>query len=866
MEEQQYQYDLFISYAEDGQAWVRGYLEPKLRRAGKTYLLEDDLVAGQSWASEAERAIQLSLKVVFVITPQHVAERGGAWVEQMAHVRGAENGEWSLLPVLLKPVDPTLLQRTLRFIDLTDELGKEDAEQRLLQDVGLGDGSKVAEQPKQSPYPGMKPFDIGDAHYFFGREQLVEECRHYLRNNHFLALIGSSGCGKSSLVRAGIVPPLQRDRAWVVKILRPGQGVFDAWVQQYGQTAFDEPGKLVNHLLTEKTDAQCLLMVVDQFEEVFALDRQETNQQQNGLGAQAQLFLQRLAALRCEENVSIILTVRDEFFSQLALCSKWLNIDDHLQRVGSLDRQGLADAIRRPAEKVNVWIDDVLIERLVNDAGDDPGILPFVQETMNLLWEQKEESFISLQQYEKLKQGGVSGLRYAIAAKADSAFKALPSDAHSIIARRIFIRLVQFGDGGRPDTRRSQPVSRLQATQDPQGAFGETLQHLTSERYRLLTLSGEEHGQETVVDIVHESLIKAWPKLVEWVEHSKEFEEKRRYLLQKASEWDELYKRKSGFLDKGQIQYAKSWLQHAHKDYEYIDNILHQYIDSSFMFHRANKIKYTSIFLLIISFLPLYFLSKFTYNLFLKTSALQLNELIKIDGGTYQIGSSYNKYEKNYFQGTIDISQFWIEKFEVSNESYCLCIKAGVCSTTSNINNVCDELTKKYPVVNVTLRQANDYCGWIGRRVPNEIEWEVAARTKNNFTYPVGNDISQLNININKNNLIDRESESWPTNQVGDDISSLGIFGLTGNVSEWTSSLFKFSCSHLFSEENNYVNSDDFGVVIKGGSMHSLPEGATVFYRDSSINESADIGVRCISSFSPSSILNSDIKECYYDK
>jgi hypothetical protein len=139
--------------------------------------------------------------------------------------------------------------------------------------------------------------------------------------------------------------------------------------------------------------------------------------------------------------------LRDDYYSQLAWCQPWFKFDDYLKRLGALDRQGLIEAIRKPAEKnpnINdrVWFDDLLIERLVTDAGHDPGILPFVQETLRKLWDLMPERYISLAEYEALGNTETSGLKYAITLKAESAFNQLDSDAHKAIAQRIFLRLI----------------------------------------------------------------------------------------------------------------------------------------------------------------------------------------------------------------------------------------------------------------------------------------------------------------------------------------------------------------------------------------------------------------------------------------
>jgi Novel STAND NTPase 1 len=197
-----------------------------------------------------------------------------------------------------------------------------------------------------------------------------------------------------------------------------------------------------------------------------------------------------------------------------------------------------------------------LADRLVSDAAEEPGALPLLQETMRLLWAEMARRFLPLGAYERLGADGRSGLAVAIANKADATLNDLPSAEQKAIARRIFLRLVQFGEG-RPDTRRQQPVSKLREGNDPQ-LFDETLRHLEDDR--LVTVTGEEGGQEKKVDLAHEAIITGWPQLREWVKERRGAEQTRRRLEDKAEEWIRL-QRRGGLLDEIEIKEAEQWLQ-----------------------------------------------------------------------------------------------------------------------------------------------------------------------------------------------------------------------------------------------------------------------------------------------------------------
>ena len=229
-----------------------------------------------------------------------------------------------------------------------------------------------------------------------------------------------------------------------------------------------------------------------------------------------------------------------------------------------LGEAGLRRAIIRPAELAGVAVEAALVERLLADAAGEPGVLPLVQETLVLLWERLERRFLPMRAYEALvltrdSYSGQpneerSGLQVAIARRADATLASL-TEAQQVIARRIFLRLIQFGEG-RADTRRQQPLDALRSAGDDPRLFDQTLQQLAASR--LLTLSGTDERRTTNdqrpkldewhahlrpssvvlvtnVDISHEALIGGWPALQGWLNERRESELTRRRLEGKAA-------------------------------------------------------------------------------------------------------------------------------------------------------------------------------------------------------------------------------------------------------------------------------------------------------------------------------------------
>ena len=394
------------------------------------------------------------------------------------------------------------------------------------------------------PYPGMVPFTEKQADVFFGRDTEIADGVERLRQHPFLTVIGPSGSGKSSLIYAGIIPALRKSKRfgageWDVRILRPGAKPLTALAEALAAS----PEQLASATFNQRT-----LLFVDQFEELFTLA--ET--------AEAQRFLDALNALIGKPNLYVLLTVRADFYPDLMACSLWQPIRANRLELTPLGDEELRAAILQPAAQVGVTIDEVLVERLVADATGESGALPLVQETLVLLWEKVERRHLALQAYTDMADGKRNGLQVAIDRRANIVYENLPDKAKPI-ARRIFLRLIQFGEG-RADTRRQQTVADLRASGDDPALFDRILAILTASR--LLTTSGEE-GSARRVDVSHEALIGGWATLQRWIGEKREAERTRRRLEEKAGEWVRLEK-SGGLLDEYQVQEAEVWL---HSDY-----------------------------------------------------------------------------------------------------------------------------------------------------------------------------------------------------------------------------------------------------------------------------------------------------------
>lgn len=592
-------YDLFISYAEADRAWVEGYLLDALPQAGIKYLSEAAFRLGVPRIQEFQRAIQQSRRTLLVVSPAYVADDFSQFVELLGQSYGQDTQTWPVIPLMLEPTPlPPRLAMLVRLNATTPD-EQEIAVARLCADLEYSISSFITKPP--CPYPGMIPFSEADQDRFFGRDQEIDELVERLRSHPFVTVIGPSGSGKSSLVFAGLIPKLRQSSLfgagnWLVRSMRPGATPLQT-LEAVLKNNLSDLAQAVEQVLSAEANSQRLLLVIDQFEELFTQRGQETA-----------LFQQLILKLIGFPKFYIVLTVRADFYSDLMTSPLWHNIQPSRIEVIPLDEEGLRQAIVKPAESIEVFVEPALVERLVNDAAGEPGVLPLVQETLVLLWERVERRFLPLRAYEALvlprgAYGGLSkghrtGLQVAIARRADAALASLDSDPEKqyMIARRIFIRLIQFGEG-RADTRRQQLVNELQAISDDPRLFQQTLDHFID--CRLLTSDRDEKNPSLKkVDIAHEALISGWPTLQQWMSEHRDAEQIRRRLADKAKEWERLGKSSGGLLDDIELAEADRWLSSLEADELGYSKDIEEWVIKSRIFIQRDKITKRTRFLI----------------------------------------------------------------------------------------------------------------------------------------------------------------------------------------------------------------------------------------------------------------------------
>jgi len=539
-------YELFIVHAAADRAWVDGYLRHAMGVEPARLITPRDFTPGASIPAEFDRAVTSSRFTALVLSPAFLADRWAEFGEHLVNFTSVEEGRGSVVALTLHPCQPPPRLRFRVGLDCTDWT-QWDEEVKRLRD--LLDRPEPPPEVVPCPYPGMVPFRPEDARFFFGRDAEIQDLLTRLRAHRFLMVIGSSGSGKSSLVLAGLLPRLADPNVfppgtWKAIMLRPGVAPCAELAARLGGDP-DPLDPVLMTLLAAGPPAQRLLLYVDQFEEVFSLVKDRAEQDR---------FLSRLRAMRADARCVVMGTMRADFYGDMMNCALWPVADAQQVKIAAPRGEALRRAIVAPAEAVGVCLEDALIERLLADAADEPGTLPMLQEALVLLWSRRQRRLITRRSYDELGRDGHSGLAVAMATRADATLAEMPSEAQQI-ARRIFLRLVQFGEG-RPDTRRQLPVAELRSKSDDSQVFDRVLARLID--HRLLTPSADERlGRR--VDIAHEMLIIGWPASREWAQARRDAEQTRRRAA-KAEEWVRLGRGDGGLLDPAELAEADRWL------------------------------------------------------------------------------------------------------------------------------------------------------------------------------------------------------------------------------------------------------------------------------------------------------------------
>jgi WD40 repeat protein len=377
----------------------------------------------------------------------------------------------------------------------------------------------------RSPYVGLGAFGPGDADRFFGRAESTAELHARVGEQRFVTVFGASGSGKSSLLRAGLVARWAGGGGRYV-VMTPGERPLDNY-----RAALARPTG------AETRPTADLLVVVDQFEEVFTVCHDEATRKQ---------FIALLleAAHRPDSRVRVVLGVRTDFYSH---CVQDPGLARELRHgqflVCPLTTEQLRAVITRPAMQAGAMVETALVTQIVADCTGQRGVLPLLSHALRETWQRRSGATLTLAGYQ-----AVGGIVHAIAQTAEQVYTGL--DEHEQrLARSLFLRLVALGDGTE-DTKRRITTAELDLT-DPRMAA--TVERLTDAR--LVTVDRDQ------LEITHEALIRHWPRLGEWLTEDRAGLRIHRQLTAATAVWDSLRQDPAALYRGVQLAIAQQWAQ-----------------------------------------------------------------------------------------------------------------------------------------------------------------------------------------------------------------------------------------------------------------------------------------------------------------
>jgi WD40 repeat protein/serine/threonine protein kinase len=418
-----------------------------------------------------------------------------------------------------------------------------------------------------NPYKGLRAFQEGDANDFFGRENLTKLLLERLDDDHelyrFLAVVGPSGSGKSSVVKAGVIPALRKgaihnSENWFIVEMVPGISPFGELSQALSSIATSLLPDLMNYAADPQSGGlnallkkilptwnSELLLVIDQFEEVFTqCEEYERN-----------LFLDTLqqAITAPDSRLRVIVTLRADFYDRPLMVPSFSQLmQQRTEVVIPLTVDELERAITGPARQVKVFFQQGLAAAIVSEVNEQPGVLPMLQYALTELFERRDGSLMTTKAYQEI--GGVLG---ALARRAEEIYTQLDPERQEM-ARQLFLRLVTLGEGTE-DTRRRALQSELYAASGNARLMEEVITIFGN--YRLLTYDRDPITRTPTVEVAHEALIREWQRLREWLDNSRADIRTQRLLDNAVREWEENNQDVSYLLRGGRLEQFEEWLK-----------------------------------------------------------------------------------------------------------------------------------------------------------------------------------------------------------------------------------------------------------------------------------------------------------------
>ncbi len=535
-------YDVFLSHNSAEKPAVEALAEALEDKYNlRVFLDKWNLVPGDTWQEDLESALDESACCAVFLGPAGI----GGWhnEELRSALDERVGGGMRVVPVLLPQADlpgkesslPRFLRR-LTWVKFNASVNEEDGLHRLYCGIqGLppgrpGDG----EFEDVCPFRGLEVFHEQDERFFFGREAVVQRLEQHLSRGRFLAVLGPSGSGKSSVVRAGLLPRLRREKSdrsekgekrakYLPVLLSPGATPLEELSFQLSKIAAGAAGKNWNtqELMQRMTDdprglhyiareiaagagAERLLVFIDQFEENFTFADAE----------QRRVVLANLltAVEEGTGRADVVITMRSDFLGHVTAHSG-LNafVFENLFQVEPMRVEELRQAIEYPALAAGLRFEEGLIQRIISDSQGGAGELPLIEYALLELYHQRDGRRLTLAGYEKI--GGIEG---ALVRRAEQEYGSLNAHQKEIARSMFVLRLTSAADDGRVVTRRRALKEELLVIGDSRDEAENVLSRLVDGK--LLTTSRDELRGTDIVEVAHEALIRRWPSLRSWLD------------------------------------------------------------------------------------------------------------------------------------------------------------------------------------------------------------------------------------------------------------------------------------------------------------------------------------------------------------
>jgi len=413
----------------------------------------------------------------------------------------------------------------------------------------------------RNPYKGLLPFDEPDADDLYGRERLIARLADAVEADRLVAAVGPSGIGKSSVVRAGLIPALRRgvvpgSDEWLITTMTPGRDPFGELaaaltrVSIFPTVDLEEmlrsgPLSLVfatHRLLPHGTS---LFLVIDQFEELFTMIDDEHDRS---------AFLELLVGTAETEDgmIRILITMRADYMDHpLRYAEFSALVSNGVVLISTPSDAELRAIVEEPARAVGVRFESGLIDRIVNDVEGQPGCLPLLEFSLAELFDQRDADLLTLSAYEE-----AGGVLETIGRRAEDLYHDLDPVSRET-ARQLFLRLVTVNEAGR-DTRRRVSVTELHRLGINEGAVASVLD--TFGRYRILTFDRDPVTRTPTVEVAHEAVLSEWKRFESWIEDHREDLLLHRRLTAAIKEWEDSGRDSAYLLSGGRLEGFESWV------------------------------------------------------------------------------------------------------------------------------------------------------------------------------------------------------------------------------------------------------------------------------------------------------------------